>query len=216
METTTIQGETRPMEGRHANDRLRKRGMLPAVIYGHGQAPETVALSLHDTELALDHMKHVIQLQIDGKGEQYLIKDVQYDHLQSTPIHVDLMRVDADERVQVKVALELVGTPEGVHHGGSVTHIITSLDVECPVSKIPEVIRVHIDHLELNQALHAKDVTLPEDVTSLHEPDDIIAVVQPPKGTAEEEVEAEAPEEGSAEPEIIGKGKQESEDEGGD
>lgn len=214
MEIATIQGESRKPEGRHANDRLRKRGLLPAIVYGHGKAPEMVALSRHDLELALQHQAHVINVAIDSKSEQYLIKDVQYDYLQKTPIHVDLMRVDPNERVTVKVPVVTVGTPKGVEHGGTLVHVATDLSVECPLPKIPEELRVHVEHLGLNDSLKVGDITLPEDVSAVDGPEEIIAVVHPPRGPVDEE-EAEEGGEDSAEPEVIGKGPQEEEEDAG-
>lgn len=217
MEIATIQAEKRTTQGHHHNDRLRRRGLVPAVIYGHGQPPELVALSRHDTELALHSMHHVIRLKIDGQEQQYLIKDVQYDHLQHTPIHVDLMRVDANERVRVKVALELRGTPKGTLEGGTLVHVINELEIECLLLQIPESIRTRVDHLALNEALHVREIEVPPHVKVLHNPDDIVAVVHPPRGTTTAEIEAAAVEgEAVAEPEVIGKGLKEREDEAGE
>lgn len=217
MEIARIKGETRQPGGHHANERLRRRGLVPAVIYGHGEPPQTVALSLHETVLALEHLTHVIKLRVDGRERRYLIKDVQYDHLQQNPIHVDLMRVDPNERVRVKVPLELRGTPRGAVEGGHLVHVITELDVECLLLKIPDSIRTRIDHLSLNDALHVKDVEVPPDIKVLHGPDDIIAVVHPPRGMTAAELEALERTEKSAEPEVIGKGpKEDIQDEGGE
>jgi large subunit ribosomal protein L25 len=218
MQAAIIQGEKREPGGRHANERLRRRGQVPAVIYGHEQPPETVALSRHDVLLALDHGQRVVRLVIDGQETQYLLKDVQYDHLQHLPIHVDLMRVDPSERVEVKVAIELRGEPHGVHEGGNLIHVLTDLDVECPLLNIPETLRVKIDHLGVGDALHVRDIDLPAGVTTRHNPDDVIATVHAKRGIpTEEEEEAEAPpEEGAAEPEVIGRaGKEEGAEEGG-
>ncbi len=214
MEIASIQGETRQPGGRHLNQRLRKRGMLPAVVYGHGQTPETVALSLHDTVLALKHSAHVIKLTVDGRDQQYLIKDVQYDHLQKTPTHVDLMRVDLNERVRVKVPIELKGTPQGTHEGGTLVHVLAELDVECLLLQIPDSIRVKVDHLALNEMVHVRDIQLPPDVKVLHGPDDIVAIVHPPRGTTAEELAA-AEAAGGVEPEVIGKGPKEAGEEEG-
>lgn len=217
MEIATIQGETRKRAGHHDNDRLRKRGLLPAVIYGHGEAPETVALSLHDTELALEHAQHVIRLRIDGREEQYLIKGVQYDHLQKTPLHVDLMRVDVTERVRVKVALEFRGTPRGAQEGGTLVSVLSEIEIECLLLNIPPSIRVKVDDLGMNDMLHVRDVELPPDIKALNNPDDIVAVVQPPRGTETVEVAAVEGEAEGAEPEVIGKGpKEAAEDAGGE
>lgn len=213
MEIANIRGETRTRGGRHANDRLRSRGLVPAVIYGHQQDPETVAVFRHDLELALKHMSHVIRLEVDGTQTQYLIKEVQYDHFQRLPVHVDLMRVDPDERVHIKVALELTGEPKGTHEGGELVHIITDLEVECPLHEIPEVLHHNVKSLELGHALHVKDLTLPPGIKPLSDPDEIVAVVRPKRGVqvAEGEEEEAPPEKKGAEPEVIGKGPKEEE-----
>lgn len=218
MEIATIEGEKRQPGGRHANERVRRRGLVPAVIYGHNEPPETVSLSLHDTMLALEHMAHVIKLRIDGAERQYLVKDVQYDHLQQLPVHVDLMRVDPDERVEVKIPVVLRGTPHGVAEGGTLVQVITDLDVECLLLKIPDEIRVHVEHLGLNQMLHVRELQLPPDVKALHKPDEIIAVVHPPRGTTTATIE-ESLAGGTEEPEVIGRGprdQDESEEKGGE
>lgn len=215
MQIATIKAETRKPGGRTVNRRLRREGWVPAVVYGHGETPETLSLLRHDLELALQHTAHVIKVDLDGKEIQFLIKEVQYDHLQHEPVHADLMRVRLDERVTVKVALDFRGEPHGIHEGGEFIPIITDLEVECPLLNIPESIRVKIDHLGVGQALHVSEIALPEGVASTHDPDDAVAVVRAKRGVS---VEAEAPAEGeeaaAAEPEVIGRGsKEESEGE---
>jgi len=207
MEYVNVRGEAREPGNRHAGERLRRRGLVPAVIYGHKQEPETVALSLHDLRNALGHMQRVIRLVIDGREQQYLLKDVQYDHLQSVPVHVDLMRVDVNERVQVKVPMELRGEPKGVHEGGVLVNVLAELTVECLLLKIPDRITVNVAHLVLGESLHARDIELPPEVALVTHPDDVVAVVRAKRGvTAEEEAAAAAPAEGApAEPEMIGR-----------
>ena len=212
MQVANLKGEPREPGGKHANERLRRRGMIPAVIYGHGETPETVAVSLHDLESALEHMAHVVRLDIDGSGREYLLKDVQYDHLQRTPLHVDLMRVDAAERVHVKVAIELRGTPAGTHHGGVLIQQITDLDIECPLNAIPDTLRVNVAHLDVNQAVHVREIELPEGARALVDLEAIVVAVRYKREAAP--VEA-APAEGEpAQPEVIGRvAKEEAGDE---
>jgi large subunit ribosomal protein L25 len=214
MESATIQGEPRGPQGHHGNERLRQRGLLPAVIYGHGEAPEMISLSLHDFELALSHTQRVVKVQVGGREQQYLVKDVQFDHLQKTPIHVDLMRVDVSERVRVTVALEFRGTPKGVAEGGTLVTVAAEVEVECPVLQIPESIRVRVEHLGMNESIKLRDVEAPAEVKLLGDPDDILAVVHPPREEEPTTAEAAASE-GAAEPEVIAKGKEEDA-EGGD
>jgi large subunit ribosomal protein L25 len=217
MGIAVIQGEKREPGGRHANERLRRRGLVPAVIYGHRQAPVTIALSRHDLLLALEHAKHLVKVVADGKEQQYLLKDVQYDHLQHLPIHADLMRVSMDERVEVKVVVELRGEAKGVHEGGDLIHVLTELDIECPLLNIPEVLRLRIDDLAVGETLHVRDIELPEGVTTRHAPEDVVVTVHAKRGVAAEEEEEEVAavaEEAAGEPEVIGRAAKEEEREG--
>lgn len=211
MQIASVTGETREVGGRHANERLRRRGMIPAVIYGHNQTPETIALSRHDLELALEKLQHVVSLKMGGKETAFLLKEVQYDHLERTPMHVDLMRVDENERVRVNVPMELRGTPIGVTEGGEMVMVINELHVECPLLEIPEQIRVKIDHLKIGDSIHVKEIELPPNVKATHAPDDVVLLVR----TKKVATDAAAPVEGAvvAEPEVIGRQAKEEEPE---
>ena len=142
MQIATMKGEPRTGGGRNANERVRRAGMVPGVIYGHGEATETIAVPLHELETVLGKQAHVVKLAVGGKENQYFIKEVQYDHLQKTPIHIDLMRVDPNERIRVKVPIELRGTPAGMAVGGEIIQPISDLEIECKLVEIPESIRV--------------------------------------------------------------------------
>jgi large subunit ribosomal protein L25 len=219
MQIANLKGEPRQPGNRNANRRLRNRGLVPAVIYGHEEQPVTVALSLHDLLLALEHLQHVIDLDINGRRTRYLVKDVQYDHLQKTPIHVDLMRVAPNERVRVRVPVELKGEPHGVHEGGVLVHVIADLEVECRLLEIPEIIRPDVAHLGVGQVLHVKEIELPAGVQAAHDPDDIVATVRAKRGVqaeAEEEGAEEVTAEASKEPEVIGRTGKEEQDAGGE
>jgi large subunit ribosomal protein L25 len=218
MATGTLRSENREAGGRTTNRRLRRSGMIPAVIYGHGKENEMVAISLHELEQAMHRMERVIRLG-DGENEQYLIKDVQYDHLQKTPIHIDLLRVDPNEKVQVNVAIELRGTPKGAHEGGTLVQVMADLEVECLIGKIPDVLRPSVAGLAMGDTLHVRDLQLPEGVTARADPDEAVAACRAPRGAeAEEEAvvaEGEEDVEGK-EPERIGRVAKEEEDEGGE
>lgn len=205
MDAIIIKGEARGPGGRHANERIRRKGYIPAVIYGHKQDPEHVSLSLHDLDIALHKQAHVVELDLSGKKTQYFLKQVQYDHLQRTPMHVDLMRVDVNERVKLKVPIELRGTPEGVKEGGAIVQPVADLEIECLLIKIPDAIRVEIAHLKMNQVIHVRELALPEGVKALNNPEDVVVSVRPPR--SDTPVVAVAGEEGAAEPEVIAKGK---------
>lgn len=213
MHIANVGCEAREVAGRHANERLRRRGMIPAIIYGHGEKPESVAINQHDLEMALRDLQHVVKLKVNTKEDNYLIKDVQYDHLQRTPLHADFMRVDASEKVHVKVGIELRGVPVGVGLGGEMVHPFSDIDIECFLMQIPESIKVKIDHMNIGDTIRIKDLELPDGVKILkHLPDDIVVSVRHKK--AEEVAAVAVPgAEGDAakEPEVLARGKKEEE-----
>ena len=152
---------------------------------------------------------------LGGKSQQYLIKDVQYDYLGQEPIHLDLTRVALDERVQVRVGIELRGVPKGVSEGGVLDQHLADLEVECLVTEIPKTLHPMVIELGLNESLLVKDLDLPPGVVALADGEERVATVHPLM-IAEPEVE-EAPAEvkkETEEPEVIGRARKEEESEG--
>lgn len=217
MEIACLKSERREPKGKKDSARLRRRGFIPAVIYGHKKEPEAVAISLHELKLSLERMAHVLKLEATG-NEQFLIKEIQYDHLQKTPIHVDLLRVNPDERVHVKVSIELRGTPAGSHEGGTLVQIMTDIELDCLLTSIPDSLRHSVSELGLGQVLQVKDLELPAGAKAMQGPDDIVATVRAPRGGTEEEdkPEVEDDEAQAKEPERIGRTAKEIEDKAGE
>ena len=217
MGIACLKSERREPKGKKESARLRRRGFIPAVIYGHKKPPETVSISLHELKLSLERMAHVLKLDATG-DEQFLIKEVQYDHLQKTPIHVDLLRVDPDERVQVKVSIELRGTPAGSHEGGTLVQILTDIELDCLLTAIPDSLRPSVSELDVGQVLQVKDLELPTGAKAIPGPDDIVATVRAPRGGTDEEEkpEVEGDEAEGKEPERIGRTARETEDKAGE
>src|SRR5689334_18883079 len=146
----TIPAKTRSELGSRANKRLRDAGHLPGVIYGHKEAVVPVTLPKKDVVNQLNKGAHLFDIQLDGKSEKVLIKEVQYDHLGMEVLHVDFARVSLDEKVEVTVPLELKGEPKGAAEGGVLQQIISSLEIECLVTDIPEVIRHNVSEMALD------------------------------------------------------------------
>ena len=216
METTEFKGERRTEHGTRTSRKLRELGRLPAVIYGHGEKPETITLDQHAIEVGLAHGVRTMQVEVDGKKGQYLIKEVQYDHLDQTPIHLDLTRVNLNERVTVSVGIELRGTPKGSHEGGILDQHLAQIEVECLVSQIPETFHPLVTELGVGESLLVKDLELAEGVTVLTDAEERVCTVRAKAVLAEEEDEEtpEGEEATSAEPERIGRIRKEEEDKG--
>ena len=194
----------------------RAAGKLPGVIYGHGEPPEAVSLECHEVEVALAHGARTLDVELNGVARPYLIKEVQYDSLGDRPIHVDLARVDLDERVRVRVGIELRGVPKGVSEGGVLDQHLATLEVECRVTDIPKTLSPVVTNLELAGALLVKDLELPPGVVALTEGEERVASVHAVLEAAEPEPTEESEEE-VAEPKRIGRvRKEETEAAGGE
>ena len=210
MQAIQLSVKQRAERGSRAAKRLRDAGAIPGVIYGHGEDVLPVTLPRREVSIHLNKGAHVFELQVDGKQERVLVKDVQYDHLGSEVIHVDFARVSFDERVTVTVPLELKGEPKGAEEGGVLTQVIANLEVECLVLEIPDAIRHNVSEMGLDDVLHIKDLKLPPGVKAVQDGDLIVATVKEvlEAAPAAEAVEAE----GGAEPEIIGRKAAEGEE----
>ncbi len=200
--------EKRDELGSRANKRLRDIGKLPGVIYGHKESVLPVTLPKKEVVNYLNHGQHVFDLALEGKSETVLVKEVQYDHLGLEVIHVDFARVSLNEKVEVTVEIELKGTPKGEEEGAVLQQIMNEIEVECLVTDIPEKIIHNVTEMKKDDVLHVKDLKLPTGVKALADEDQIVATV---REIAEEEPTEAA--EGAAEPEVIGKAKEDGEGE---
>ncbi len=209
-QTATVTAKPRTELGSRANKRLRDAGFIPGVIYGHKEAVVPVTLPKKDVVGHLNRGAHLFDLAVDGKSEKVLVKEVQYDHLGIEVMHVDFARVSLDEKVELTIALELKGTPKGEAEGGVLQQIISELQVECLVTDIPDIIRHNVSEMALNDVLHIKDLKLPPGVKALQDEDLIVATVKEIVEVVDEAAVV-APAEGAAEPEIIGKKKEDEE-----
>jgi len=212
-QTVSLQAELRERIGSHAAAAVRKRGRIPAIVYGHKQEPVAISLDAHDFVEGLHHGHRLMDITVSGQTEKMLVKDLQYDHLGRNVIHADLVRVDVTEMVQVNVLIELKGTAKGTHEGGIVEEHADHLEIECQAVSIPESIVVNVKDLGVGEAIHAGDVTLPEGLKLISPPETIIAtchLVAAAKTT--EQIEEEAP----TTPELIGEREAKEEGEGGE
>jgi large subunit ribosomal protein L25 len=208
-EAVVLVAQDRTKHGTHAARRLRKTGQVPGVVYGHKEA--TVAIAVPGDELATAIRKgsRVIDLKQGDAVQRALIKELQWDPLGHDILHVDFTRISKDEKLELPVRIELRGTAPGVTAGGVLSQQLHEVTVECLADSIPSSIRVSIANLQIGDVIHIRDVTLPPGVAIKEDADAV--VVQVTVAAAEEAVTAPAAE--SAEPEIIGKVKEDEEEE---
>jgi large subunit ribosomal protein L25 len=203
-----ISAAVRERTGTRYSARIRKEGQLPAVIYGHKQAPVHVAVDASEMIDLLHHNAHLIDVDVAGKSEPCLVKDIQWDYLGTTVIHVDLARVDLTEEVEVEVQVVLIGDAVGLKEAGALMEQSHStISVKCLANAIPEQLTHDISEMGVGDSLLVSGLTMPAGVTAASDPDTLVAHLGMTKITEEAEEEVE----GGDQPEVIG-GKPEGED----
>ncbi len=189
----------RAENGSAACRRLRWSGQVPGNIYGHNAPPTSVVIGAEFLMPVLQSGAKVVDVELDGKVDKAVVREIQWDTFGRTIQHFDLLRVDPNERVNIVVPLEIKGTAPGVLMGGVLEQPMHSITIDCLAYQIPDTIQVRIGSLELGKAIHVSDLVLPEGSHAHAAADAIIVHVVHAK--VQEEVATAAP----VEPEMIGK-----------
>jgi large subunit ribosomal protein L25 len=203
--------KARETTGKKNNKRLRASGMVPAVLYGHGEANVSLAVCSDEMASVLRHHARVVELK-GAANEKALIRDLQWDTYGIEVLHVDLSRVSEHERVTVQVPIELRGDAPGIKEGGVVEVVVHEVDIECEALSIPEKLDVNVKELHLEGEITAGDVVLPAGVTMVTDAEVLLVHCVKPKAISDEPTAGAA---GVAEPEVIGRkpGDEEAEEE---
>lgn len=202
--------------------RLRRQGVIPGVLYGAGKAATPIAIDPHALRAALTtgHGTHaVFDVVFGGQKTKHhaVIQELQLDSVKQLVTHVDLREVKLSEPIEATVGVHLEGTAPGVKAGGLLETVAHEIAIKALPGDIPEHLVLQIDHLELGDVARMKDLQVPEGVTILSDPDDVVITIIAPRGATEleEEEAAEAAEAGEeqAEPELVGKAREEQSEE---
>jgi len=191
--------ERREIRGKHRIRRLRAAGSVPAVIYGHGGDSIPLTVPADQVAAATRHGGRLVEL-TGAISEKALITALQWDVYGKRVLHMDLLRVVEGETVTLQVPLEIRGDAPGVKDGGHVDLVLHELEIECPVTSIPEKISLSVRNLQLNGQILASEVTLPEGATLVTEADTVVVTCHEVKEVEEGGAGGEA-----AEPELIGR-----------
>lgn len=209
----TLNATLRTKLGTRYSARLRKEGLVPAVVYGHKETPAHVTLNTLELAEALKSDAHLFSLTIAGASSPCLVKDVQWDTFGRSIIHVDLNRVSLDEVITIKVDVVLVGDCAALKNiGTSILRPTASINVSCKAKDIPHNVALDISSLAVGHSLFAENLTLPAGVKIADAAKTVLATIS----VGKDEVVA-APAEGAAAaatPEVIKKGKEEEGKEG--
>jgi large subunit ribosomal protein L25 len=193
----TLEVDPRPERGTRATRRLRRDGIVPGVVYG-GTGQED-AISFKVNARVLRHVlvdgSALIDLKVDGKTLPVIVKDRQLDPVRDELIHIDLLEVRLDEKIQTQVGVHLEGIEEapGVKEGGVLEQVSHQLSIEALPTAIPEAVNVDVSRMEIAATMHLSELTAPEGVEFLDDLEEtIIATVVVPTEVEElEEIEEE-------------------------
>jgi large subunit ribosomal protein L25 len=219
-ESSVLEGKPRKAVNKNEARRVRRGGMVPAVLYGAGK--ETASLSVEPREVQRilnSETGHntIFDLTLDGEKTRAMIVDWQYEPLKGKLLHVDFKRIAMDKVLRVKVPILLKGESVGVkQHGGIMEQILREIEIECLPADIPSHVDYDVTELTFGKVVRVSDLPRTEKLKFLTDANSMVAHVVSVKEevVAAPEVAAEAAAAAPAEPEVIKKGKQETEEEG--
>ena len=195
--SATLQATVREKLGSRWSRRLRLQGRIPCSIQGEGKDNLDVSIDEEAFLTARRQHEHLFDLELDkGEPETAMVRELQWDLLGDTILHVEFRRVVRGQKTQVEVELDFTGHAKG----GVLNHVLTQLSILCLPSQIPDSIEVRVDDLELGVPLFAKDVVLPEGAELVTDPDAQVGVVSVVKEVVDEPAEGEEEGDGAAEP----------------
>lgn len=214
MAEKLVKAYKREVTTKGARNQLRRDGNIPLVFYSKEKDP--ISLYAHKNQinpLVFTSERHIVKLEVEG-GESLdcLVKAVQFDPITDEIIHCDFIGIVYGQVTQLEIPIVTVGTAKGTKEGGMVEQQLNRAEIECLPRDIPQQIEVDITELEIGDSIHVSDITL-EDVKILTPGERLVVAVMAPQMEEEPEEEGLLEGEEMAEPEVIGKGKSDDEDE---
>ena len=224
MAIVSFTATPRDAVGKGAARTLRSKGEIPAVIYGHGRESQALSLNARDLDRMLGNIQAestVIEVTVGSTTSKTLIREIQRHPIRRQILHVDFQSLVAGEKVTVSIPIVLLGVPEGVRLGGGVLdQTLRELEIEVDPSDIPDHVEIDVTNMVIGDSKHVSDLSLPAGVEVLDDAETSVAVVAAPRAVIEETAAVVEPVEGDAgavaEPEVIGRGKEEDEGEEGE
>jgi large subunit ribosomal protein L25 len=189
----------RELQGTGASRRLRISGQTPGIVYGGADAPITISLDhnalYHALKKEVFHSS-ILDLEIDGKTQQVLLRDFQMHAYKQLVLHADFQRVDANTKLHKKVALHFINadvSPAVKLHGATISHVMSELDVSCVAGDLPEFVNVDLANIDVGHSIHVSDLALPKGVTAItHGKKLTVATASVPAGHVSAEATAAA------------------------
>jgi large subunit ribosomal protein L25 len=193
-DSTQLELQSRTPEGSRSTRRMRRSGLVPGVIYGGGGEPQHFSVDARILRNTLAHSGAVLEVTLEGGKDNVMVKALQRHPVRGEFVHVDFVRVNMNVAVHTTVTVELINGEDaaGVKEGGVLTQDLRDLNVEALPGDIPEYIQLDVTSLEINHTLHVSDLTAPQGVTILDDPEMVVCSVTPPTvEPVEEDLETE-------------------------
>jgi large subunit ribosomal protein L25 len=180
MRNVVLAAANRQKSGSAESRRLRRKGRIPAVLYG--RTGKAISLDLDALEFVRGvkgiSESTIVKVEIDGKSHDAFVKEIQRNIIDGNIIHVDFYEVESGVVLRAKVSLHIVGSPIGVRDGGNLENPLHEIEVECLPKDLPEKIEVDVSNLKVNQSLHVRDIPLNEGVKLVSAADKVVALVK--------------------------------------
>ena len=164
----------RSVTGSKACQKLRQEGHVPAVLYGHGEACVDLVVRRDAVEAMVRHGSKTVELTGAVKSPA-LVRELQWNAYGTIPLHVDFLRIDPSEKINVVVPVEFRGECPGAKAGGKFKQVIRELEVECTAQTMPEVAVAHVAHLEAGNVLRVKHLELPQGAHATADAEAVVA-----------------------------------------
>ncbi|HEX4871727.1 MAG TPA: 50S ribosomal protein L25/general stress protein Ctc [Nevskiaceae bacterium] len=197
-----IEAEVRTEQGTGASRRLRRTGRVPAIVYGGKKDPQQISVDHNELWKSLKHeafYSKILTLNLAGQTEQVVLKDLHRHPVNESVMHMDLLRIQADVALRMRVPLHFLGeavAPGAKTGGGVFEHLVNEVEVECLPRDLPEFIEVDVSKMEVNDVLHLSNLALPAGVELVelkHDNDEAVISLHLPRVKAEEPVAEAAP-----------------------
>ena len=209
-ESFVIQAEARADQGKGASRRLRRVGKVPAILYGGKEPPQMLSVSHNELSKQLKieaFYSHILTIEIDGRKEQAVLKDLHRHPVRDQVLHLDLQRVLADQTIRMHVPLHFKNgdIAPGVKTGkGLIEHHMIQVEVECLPQNLPEFIEVDLGNMNVNDAIHLSQLPVADNVALVelkHGNDASVVAIHLPRSAVEAEAPAATPDAAAAKPE---------------
>jgi len=195
----SVEVKLRKGTGSRESRRLRGEGLVPAVLYGHGEKCVNLVATREAVEGAVRHGSRIVELKGAVKTSA-LIRELQWDTFGVEPVHVDFLRVSATDRVKVRVPVDLKGECPGQRGGGVLSLVMHEIDLECTADAVPERIHAQVGKLQVGGTIKVHDLELPAGTKALADAEGVVVTCVVPAAKGEEAAATAA-----AEPELIGR-----------